>query len=152
MQKQLHGGVNLEPRIKSRAKANETTITMGGGRRPPPPILIICSLALVRAHLKKVESSSRNPGKSQDKKKEPQEDFQRLRGVPSSSSKALLGLFSLILAFPWSPGTASNFFKMSVALEDVQPLNGRSVGRSVGFRSQLAIDKSKNEPGWAHKI
>ena len=43
------------------------------------------------------------PGESQDKGKEAQEGFQRPRGVPPSSSKALLGLFSLILAFPWAP-------------------------------------------------
>ena len=34
-------GFILEPRVKSRAKANETIISMGG-----PPILIICLLAL----------------------------------------------------------------------------------------------------------
>ena len=52
---------------------------------------------------KALGGSSRSPGESQDKRKEAQEDFQRPRGVPPSSSKALLELLSLILAFPWSP-------------------------------------------------
>ena len=37
-----------------------------------------------RAHLKKVEGSSRTPGESQDKRKEAQEGFQRPKGVPPS--------------------------------------------------------------------
>ena len=31
------------------------------------------------------------------------QDFKRVRGFPPGSSKVLLGHFSFILAFPWSP-------------------------------------------------
>ena len=56
------------------------------------------------------------PGESQDRGKEAQEGFHRLRGGGPIFSKAVLGLFSLIVAFPGLPGTASNHLKMSSAI------------------------------------
>ena len=61
------------------------------------------SLLKLELILRWFEAVPRGPGESQEKRKEVQEGFQRTRGVPPSSSKALLGLFSLILAFPWAP-------------------------------------------------
>ena len=43
------------------------------------------------------------PGESQDKGKETQEGLGRARGHPPRSLEDLLGLFSLVLAFPWGP-------------------------------------------------
>ena len=53
--------------------------------------------------LRQFEAVARGPGESQDKGKGAQEGFQRSRGFPPSSSKALLGLCFLLLAFPWAP-------------------------------------------------
>ena len=49
------------------------------------------------------EAVPEGPVESQDQGNEAQEGFQRPRGVPPCSSKALLGLFSLIPVFSWAP-------------------------------------------------